>query len=233
MTILKKIIALTFIFIFAQNFFAQKKTPINSKKTVLMIPLVNKEFEKFNFEKFNSRKDKTPYSEFTETLKNGTIITMSETNAGKSYSEIASDSYFQISKGYYPNGNIKTKGLFFNGSGFQKGIWYEFDEKGKLISEIDYDKPYKFTFEDLLIFCKKENIVLKKGFINQSSFNTNIFKKKTSSNEIIWVIEWQDPNLLTHEDTTCSKGTRTYNVLFETLEIDGITGVLIKRYPNK
>ena len=66
---------------------------------------------------------------------------------------------------FYKNNNIKMKGLFFNslGSrGFQKGTWYEFDEQGKLIKEIDYDKFYKFTFEDILKFCEREKIKISK-----------------------------------------------------------------------
>ena len=180
---------------------------------------------------YYARKDKTPYAEFKETLKNGTLITMSETNGGKSYSEIAVDSYFQISKGYYPNGNIKIKGLFFNGNGFQKGTWYEFDESGKLIKETDYDKVYKFTFENVIAFCEKEKIPVKKGQIPQSGFHTNIFAKLMQNGTPIWSIEWQDPKLPTNGDQF-ENGTRTYSVFYETIEINGITGEIIKRYRN-
>ena len=43
------------------------------------------------------------------------------------------------------------------------GTWYYYDESGKLINEINYDKHHRFTFNDVLEFCKKERIPVTKG----------------------------------------------------------------------
>lgn len=39
------------------------------------------------------------------------------------------------------------KGLIVNNGNALIGTWYEFNEQGKLIKEIHYDKNYKFTLK--------------------------------------------------------------------------------------
>ena len=79
------------------------------------------------------------------------------------------NSHFVIQMFFDTNGNIREKGWHFNQtstSQFKKGIWYYFDELGMLIETIDHDLPFKFTFDDLLLFCRNEGIILPKGYSN-------------------------------------------------------------------
>jgi hypothetical protein len=78
------------------------------------------------------------------------------------------DGYFATYRDFDPKGNLREKGLAFNAcglsNGFRKGIWHYFDETGKLTKTIDHDKPFKFTFEDVLRFCKEEGIAVSGGY---------------------------------------------------------------------
>jgi hypothetical protein len=191
------------------------KTENNIKKDSIMYPIVTKEFETFNNYQYENRKDKNS-SVLSEFLKDGTYIEMLKSKSGNVYRETQKDSYFTLTKGYYTNNNIHGKGLYFNLSwgGFQKGIWYEFDEQGKLIKEIDYDKFYKFTFEDILKFCEREKIKISKGPVLYSTgFHTAILREYSPiSNQATWTIEW-----LKETDT------------IQTIKIDGTTGQVLSR----
>jgi len=45
--------------------------------------------------------------------------------------------------------------------GRNKGVWKEYDEQGNLIKETDYDAPYKFAWEDILVLIKERGIDMK------------------------------------------------------------------------
>ncbi len=62
---------------------------------------------------------------------------------------------------------IREKGVLIN-EGPQIGIWYEFDEQGNLIKEIDTDKGYE-----------------------TSGFQTTIYKEESEQGNNIWKIEYQ------------------------------------------
>jgi antitoxin component YwqK of YwqJK toxin-antitoxin module len=197
-----------------QSCHAQKKDQIiTTQNKTNMEPIVTKDFEKFDSNRYEKLKAKDKFNT-TEFLPDGTYIEMDEGNYGKSYSEIKPNSYFKLSKGFYSNGNIKLKGVSFNWFAFQKGIWYEFDEQGKLIKEIDYDKNYKFTFEDILKFCEKEKIEVKKGPILQSTgFHTTIRREYSeTTKKATWTIEH----------------LKTFDIK-ETIALDGTTGAVLSR----
>ena len=136
-------------------------------------PIISKEFETFDFETYEERPPENPElggyreSHYTKRLSNGIVTQMDvagEGMGGGFYHHIYyPNSYFRVFRHYYPNGNIKEKGLTYV-QGFDKGVWYKFDETGKLIKETDYDKPFEFTFEDILKFCEKHNIYVEKGY---------------------------------------------------------------------
>ena len=102
------------------------------------------------------------------------------------------NSNLKILKTYNLKGDLLVKGLTLNlpWPTFQKGTWYEFDEQGNLIKETNYDEPYKFTFEDVLQFCEKENIKVDKGPILQSTgYHTLIMRYiDDDSNKPCWQI---------------------------------------------
>ncbi|MDC8101364.1 hypothetical protein [Chryseobacterium rhizosphaerae] len=189
-----------------------------SQKRNMIIPAIDNKFEKFDIDKFikSTKKDTDVLREF---LPNGNYIEMSIAKSGKYYSESYKDSYFMISKSYYTNGKIKYKGIIFNvpwGASFQKGIWYDFDENGKLLKEVDYDKPYQFTFEDILRFCEKEGIPVTKGPVLQSTGFHTIITRRIENEKPIWEIEWlKKPSLV------------------ENIILDGISGKEISRKESK
>ena len=179
-----------------------------------MLPLIDNHSEIFNANKFPDidkleNVNKKTDSGFIEIMKNKTNI---------SYKFTPNNSLFKIVKVYYLNNIIQTKGITLNlpWSTFLKGTWYEFDEKGNLINEVDYDKPYKFSFEDILKFCEKEGIPLTKGPVLQSTgFHTTI-TRRMEKEKPIWEIEWlKKPSLV------------------ENIILDGISGKEISRKESK
>jgi hypothetical protein len=107
-------------------------------------------------------------------------------------------SHFRISKTFYPNGYIKSKGLF--GRDFKKGTWFYFNQSGRLIREVDYDAPFTFTFtfEDVIAFCKKNghDIRLIKGFTPRRGLSfdeghlTTRITRETFGRNARWEIEY-------------------------------------------
>ncbi len=178
-----------------------------------MTPYVDNKYEKFNQIEFNSSKKENSLT-FREFLADGSYIELDQGSYGKGYNKTPKNSNYTIVKIYFQNGNIKSKGLTLNlpWTTFRKGIWYEFDESGKLIKETDYDKPFKFTFEDILAFCEKEKIQVDKGPILQSTGYHTTIQRGLENNHPWWTIEWlKQPDIL------------------ETIKLDGISGKVISR----
>ncbi|GEN69549.1 hypothetical protein CRH01_41170 [Chryseobacterium rhizosphaerae] len=187
-----------------------------SQNTKNMLPLIDNNFEKFDNIRYNELHQNKSSSVY-EKLNDGTIIERIKIKSGSAYYESPPKSYFMIFKDFYPSDNIRKKGLKFNvWGGFQKGTWYEFDEKGNLIKEIDYDKPYQFTFEDILRFCEKEGIPVTKGPVLQSTGFHTIITRRMENEKPIWEIEWlKKPSLV------------------ENIILDGISGKEISRKESK
>lgn len=179
-----------------------------------MIPKINSQPEMFSEINFERLIDKNQFVK-RGFLSGNTYIEIYTNNDGKITLETPTDSYFSIYKEFYNNKSIKQKGLQFNlntGSSFLKGSWYEFDESGKLIKETDYDKPFKFTFEDILKLCEKENITVDKGPILQSTGWHTTISRGLENNHPYWSIEWlKKPDIL------------------EKITLDGITGKVVSR----
>ena len=89
----------------------------------------------------------------------------------------------------------------------------EYDEQGNLIKETDYDKPYKFTFDDILKLIKKRGIDMKtKYFMISRSFDFGNFDE-TKKDKPFWAITYEN-------------GSDTKKVII----INGITGAIIKEF---
>lgn len=180
----------------------------------IMYPTITKDFETFDNYRYENRKDKTSLV-LTEFDANEGLLMIVKLEESRFFLTLK-ESYFTVVKLYYKTGFIKSKGLGFNANaiGFKKGVWYEFDEQGKLIKEIDYDKDYKFTFEEILKFCESEKIVVKTGPILQSTgFHTSILRNHSAtSNESTWTIKWlKDASTI------------------QTIKLDGTTGKVLSR----
>lgn len=192
---------------------AQKVKP-QFKKNKTMTPIIDNNFETFDSIRYDNLYRLNPYST-CELLPNGNYLEMIKTNAGLGAYETIFNSFYKISKSYYKNGYIKAKGIGFNGVGFAMGTWYEFDDSGKLAREINYDKFYDFKFEDIVRFCEKENIPLRKGPIfGNPGFITTIRRGNSAilDGASWWKIEWlKKPNVI------------------EIITLDGKTGKVLSR----
>lgn len=175
------------------------------------MPKIDKNFEHFDDTKFSSTKEDDV---LTEHRKDGSYAEYHKSKESRAYKETPADSYYTATKIYYANGNIREKGITFNANDVQLGIWYEFDNSGKIIKEIDYEKSFKFKFEDVLEFCRKEKIPVDKGPVLQSTgYHTTINKiENPQTAGAFWEIRWlKKPDLE------------------EIIKLDGKTGEIISR----
>ena len=196
-------------------------------------PIVSKEFETFDFETYEKRPpaNERGYraSQYIKRLSNGIVTQMDVAGidiGGGFYTIIYyPDSYFLEWRLYYANGYIKEKGLRYV-QGFQKGIWYEFDETGKLIRETDYDAPFQFTFEGIVQYCEKNEIKLGKGFPGMGGGGNEWYERqliariyrKAFEGASQWEIQYKK------EDLTAPQHTVEI-----TVKIDGKTGKVLSK----
>ncbi len=99
--------------------------------------------------------------------------------------------YFTVIKMFYKNMKIKEKGISFN-NGSEYGIWYEFNEEGKLIKTINTDEGYDFSWKNVITFCEEKEIPLTKGFKEFAGFQTRILKREENGKKV-WVISYLLP----------------------------------------
>ena len=137
----------------------------------------------------------------TKTKMNGYLVEINVKN-----------SLFDIKKGFYPNGSLKVIGTQFRG-GFSKGIWKEYDEKGELMKETNYDLPYKkYPWEKVEEFLKNKKVNLKDPF-------TSVWRDISQQNTPMWYLEWD---------------TGKINIdmfqIIQNIEIDANTGNITKEY---
>ena len=156
--------------------------------------------KKFNIESFN--RNKNQFNKHSDTLANGTFIERREKK--QAYYEVIrlKGDYFQEINWYYKNGNLKSHGFNFHPN-FKKGIWKEYDEQGHLIKEIDYDKGFNYTWEDLLKFLKEREIKI---------IDRNTTIRKDEGRWHVWYVD----------------GLYVYNIF-----IDGKTGEILQDVKNE
>lgn len=134
---------------------------------------LTKSFEQFDEDRYNSRSDKE--DDLIIDLPDGTHIELTTWARGMAYSMLPKNSHFKLVKTYYLNRNIESKGFMINNGDARFGIWYEYNENGELVNEVNYDTPYTYTIENIIQFCNQNNIPLQKGYVHKS-FTTNINK---------------------------------------------------------
>jgi len=129
---------------------------------VMATTKVTNEFEKFVIEAFRQNAEDNKYH---KRMDNGIDIKIDGRFNDLTYQETHPDSYFSIFKIFDSRGYIKEKGLIITKSvsGSNMGTWYYYDDSGKLKNEINDDKHFQFTFNDVLEFCKKEKFPVTKG----------------------------------------------------------------------
>ncbi|OCA72754.1 hypothetical protein BBH99_02905 [Chryseobacterium contaminans] len=151
-----------------------------------MLPTVDSKFEKFDVEAFKSNAVRGTYFIMTN------VCTLRQDKQSKGYlqGEYINSSFFKLNKFFYSDGNIESKGLLFN-EGSQVGIWYYFDESGKLVKEENTDEGYGFTPEKVVGYCEKNKIELPKGY-HESGFYTQV-RKEILNGKKVWVIKYLIP----------------------------------------
>lgn len=224
-------------------------TLITKSKEMYYIPNVNSNLETFDFQKTKEETLKIPSK--AAGLQNPDSKISSYSYTGKlddnrtiyrSYYEIRdkknikefgesypleiiyyNNSPFIIQKTFFPNGNIKEKGLKIVKGNLYKGTWFYFDEKGKLINTIDNDKLFGFSWEQIEKFMEENKIemLLGNGNHGHSSINrvSTLLYPKSSEKEApqsilkAWGITWKG-----------EEWNQYYSVV-----LDGDTGKILKR----
>ncbi|WP_326981328.1 hypothetical protein VUJ46_13795 [Chryseobacterium sp. MYb264] len=174
-----------------------------------VIPKTDSSFEKFNIENFN----KNAVRGMLEFKDNKISSFQDFQSPGYRERNYSLDSFFKINKFFFNNGNIEKKGALFN-IGSQVGIWYYFDEAGRLIKEENTDEGYAFTPEDIIKYCKKNNIELSKGYHERDGYQTSVYKNELDGKKV-WLISYL---------ASLNKQEKEVK-----LTLDGQTGKVIKR----
>ena len=230
----------------------KKDTLIPTQKSMYNIPIVKPDFETFDFEKTRQETLKEPSR--AAALKNSNAKERGYSYDGKldenrfvhrSFFEILdanmkyiikpgeyhpleiiyyNNSPFMIQKTFYPNGNIREKGLKIVKGNIYKGMWYYFDEKGKLIQTIDNDKLFGFKWEQVEKFMEENQIpmILGNAYYGGVSINrwTPLLYPQSSEKDST---QKSDRNLY----SITYKG-EVWNQYFDVV-LDGDTGKILRR----
>jgi len=185
---------------------AQKTTKMEQE---FIVPQVTKELEKFDIGSFNKEVDEISGKRILNTEENY----IEEDYQDPGYSRVIyNDSHsFYILKLFFDNGDIHKKGIMFN-NGSNYGIWYEYNEEGKLISETNTDEGYDFDWQKIVEYCEKNSIKLTKGQPKSGGVDTEIYQNELEDRKV-----WQ----LTYYNYDTEQ-------LFEVI-LDGKTGEELKK----
>lgn len=169
---MKKIIIIFILF----GTFIQCQSQNNSK---MMKPTIDNKFETITKKVDNGREDEI-------IGKDHFIYTSAKIGFGEV--RFNEDSYFSVIKNFYPSKMIQNKGISFTeGSGI--GIWFHYNEAGKLIKEENTEEGYDFKPEQVIAYCEKNKIKLPRGY-QSSGFHTKILKERFEGNKV-WKITHQ------------------------------------------
>lgn len=176
-------------------------------------PQKNTKMKTFDIETFN--RNKNQLNEYNFLTKDSAVVEQRKRQFG--YYEIikSKNSNFQIRNDYYENGKLKSTVQDFPND-FLAGIMKEYDEKGNLIKETDYDAPYKFTWEDISKLIKDRKLDMDAyGFEVTRSFGFGTANIGKETEKPFWAITYNK----SEED-----------MLLGVIIIDGVTGKIIKEY---
>lgn len=149
-----------------------------------MIPTINNKTETFNIKEFE---EKAVNNSYVETF-DDEMLRAFKNNQGYSVWIYSDNSYFEILKGFYPNGKIEVKETSFI-KGTPIGARYFYDKNGKLIKTENTDEGYDFGPEKVVEFCKKNRIALTKGYVSSGGYYTSI-GKGTLNGKKTWEIDY-------------------------------------------
>lgn len=166
------------------NFSSCNAQKITKMEQNIIIPKITKDSEKIEAKTFREK---------------GSMYEIKKDNEYKVYSSAIigfgevtyyNNSYFKVLRSFYPSNHSKKKGIAFN-NGSEYGIWYHFDESGKLVKEEDTDKGYDFGWKNIIAYCEKNEIRLEKGYPQRGGIKTEIYKNEEEGNKV-WTISYYD-----------------------------------------
>jgi hypothetical protein len=144
--------------------------------------------EKFDVESFKKNRISEQNSSNEYYKKDGTRFTASENGLGgyNVFEYPQEPNLYYIYKSFHKNLFLKSREKRFIRGDFRVGIGYEYDENGNIIKIIDYDKPFTYTLDDILKYCKDNKIDVHnmQTFINRS----NPPQKETDA--LVWIIRY-------------------------------------------
>ena len=110
-------------------------------------------FETFDVKSYRANKD----SYFDKSLN----VKFSQSKHYNKVTLCPNDTYYDLSKRFYNNGNIKEKGLFFGD--IRIGIWEYYTDDGTLEKTVDEDKKFnpKFNYNHILDYLHKRGSINK------------------------------------------------------------------------
>ncbi|KPH14667.1 hypothetical protein [Chryseobacterium sp. ERMR1:04] len=150
---MREVFLIMILFVLSSCDGQNKKNLSSDKIDTLNNPLKKDTMERFNLYKYkNLPTDDMGFYKMT----NGDLVQLIEKSDKHGYAERINlnGSSLGVYKEYdMSNILIKTGDFFYQTN---VGKWKEFNEKGNLIKEIDYEKPYKFAINDLIEKIKKE-----------------------------------------------------------------------------
>ncbi len=218
-------------------------TLIPKTKSMYYIPTVNSNFEIFDFQKDKEKYTQTGLAYYDEKSNGYTGTSYKLEEKTENHTTIRdyglldnrriidpyefvyyNNSPFMIQKTFYPNGNIKEKGLKIVNGNIYKGIWYYYDENGKLINTIDNDKIFGFSWEQVEKFMEENKIPMMLGNdyhrgISMNRWSPLLYPKSSERDNTqkagrnLWEITWKG-----------EEWNQYYSVV-----LDGDTGKMLKR----
>ncbi|QIY91037.1 hypothetical protein [Chryseobacterium gallinarum] len=121
--------------------------------------LIDDKTEHFDIKYFDKHKDEAENLIYTDKFGNDVSI-FGDNKNGYFNNSTPKNSLFTIYKEFSPKGTILRKWVNFRNGGGPVGIKYEYDDSGKLIKKTDMDKGYIITADDIINYCKKNEIDL-------------------------------------------------------------------------
>lgn len=203
---MKKLTIILSFLLFACNAQTKKQTVSSNNTTNTKRQMTT---DKFDIEIFDKHQTNGKYH---FTLDDKTLIEQEIDN--DFYNETINPpktlSYFITQKRYFNSGQLESI-LIEYPNDFVISI-KEYNLENDLINEINYDNPYKFTFENLLKLIKKED-----NTIDLNNRNTKI-GRSSDEKGTFWYITYKKVPMRR-----------------EVLKVDGITGEILERsfYPHE
>ena len=170
-----------------------------SKTDQMNIPIVTQETEKFNFAGFVKDESKAILIG-----PDGTVTTYMKYALGFSVKIQSPKSYFYVAKNFFRNQMIKEKGVLLNTGHCPVGIWFFYNEDGKLTKQIDFDLEYQFGLGKLFDYLRGQKINLTEGVVTQG-FHTEIYREIENGNPLYyvhWLIKADQIEILTIDGNT-------------------------------